>query len=459
MFIRAMPLGLPAALAFLSLFAAAPATAETQTLEQALVLCYRNNPGLQARRAELKAMDERVSQAMSGWRPSIDAVAGAGKAYQELSGKGMLTGTDTLTPREAGITIKQPLFRGFRTENEVKAAEAMVRAGRAGLLNAEQQLLFDTAKAYLDVLQNRAVLELTRNNEEVLGKQLEAVKERFRIGEVTKTDLSQSEARLNAAAAARIKAEGGLADARAAFLRLVGDEPGDLRRPDISIELPQSGDEAAALAEKNHPAVIAAEFSRDAAEFDVKTADGALLPEIDLVGNVSRGWERSLFVPGRQDDAVIMARLTMPLYRSGADYSRARAARQTSVQRRLELEDKRRAARELAVRSWQSLMTARAAIAAHKTEIAAAELALHGVMEESRAGTRTILDVLNAEQELLDAKVNLVKAEHDEAVAILQLKFSIGSLTAESMKLPVEIYDPSLHYKGVRGKWIGAGGD
>ncbi|MDD5586333.1 MAG: TolC family outer membrane protein [Alphaproteobacteria bacterium] len=445
------------ALAALFLVMASPALAETHTLEETLALAYRNNPGLQAERARLRVTDEQVSQAMSGWRPSVDAVAEGGKSQQTISGAGFFTGSDTLTPHDAGITVTQPVFRGFRTEGAVKEAEAQVRAGRAALLNAEQQLLFDSAKAYLDVVRGQKVLELTRNNEDVLRQQLAATNERFRIGEVTKTDVSQSESRLNAATAARIRAEGDLANGGAVFYRLIGDEPGNLRQPKLVLESPQSSDEAKTLAEKNNPGIIAASYGQDAAKAGVTAAEGGLLPEVNLVGNVSRGWEQSVMIPGRQDNATIMARLTIPLYRSGADYSKARAARQTVTQRRLELEDARHKAHEIAIRAWQNLTTARAAITAHKSVVTAADLALHGVKEEAKVGTRTTLDVLNAEQELLNAKVDLVKAEHAEAVAILQVKAAVGALTAEALRLPVETYDPSVHYEDVRDRWIGLG--
>jgi outer membrane protein len=443
----------------LVLFPVFPALAETYTFEEALAQAYRNNPSLQAERAKLRATDEQVPQALSGWRPSVDAVAEGGQSKQTISGNGFFTGSDTLTPRDAGITVTQPVFRGFRTESAVKAAEAQVKAGRAALLDAEQRLLFDSAKAYLDVVRGQSVLDLARNNEDVLRKQLDSVNNRFRIGEVTKTDISQSESRLNAATAARIRAEGELANDSATFARLIGDEPGSLRQPKLVLDFPTSADEAVVLAEKNNPGIVAALFGQDAAKANVTAADGSLLPEVNLVGNVSRGWEESVMVPGRQDNATIMARLTIPLYRSGADYSKARAARQTVTQRRLELEDSRHRAREIAIRAWQNLLTSRAAITAHKSEVAAAELALHGVKEEANAGTRTTLDVLNAEQELLNARVDLVKAGHAEAVAILQVKAAVGALTARELHLPVDDYNPSVHYDNVRDKWVGLGED
>lgn len=442
--------------ALLCLFAA-PALAETQTLKDTMALAYQNNPALQAERAKLRATDEQVAQAMSGWRPNVEALAEAGESQQKISGRGFFNGSDTLTPRDAGITVTQPVFRGFRTQGAVKTAEAQVEAGRAMLRDAEQRLLFDAAKTFLDVVQSQQVLDLSRNNEDVLRQQLDATNSRFRVGEVTKTDVSQAESRLNAAMATRIRAEGDLANDRAAYLRLIGDMPGSLQPPNLVLPSPTSMDETVALAEKNNPLLIAASFNQDAAKSDVTTAQGSLLPEVNLVGNVSRGWEQSVMLPGRQDNATIMARVSIPLYKGGADYAKTRAAYQTVTQRRLELDDARHKVREAAVRAWQNLLTARAAIKANKSVVAAAALALQGVREENKAGTRTTLDVLDAEQELLNAKVNLVKAEHDEALAILQIKASVGELTAAALDLPVKPYDPKAHYDDIRNRWVGLG--
>lgn len=431
--------------------------AATQSFEEALARAYQTNPVLQAARASLRATDEQVALANSGWRPSVNATAGIGSSDQKLAGNGMFSGSDTLSPRDAGITVTQPIFRGFRTSAAVDAAEAQVRVGRALLRNAEQQTLFEAAKAYLDVVQDQKVLELTGNNEKVLQEQLDATNSRFQIGEVTKTDISQSEARLNAATAQRVRAEGDLSNDIATFSRVVGDFPERLQQPKLTLLNPTSVDEAVALAEKNYPAVVAALNGHDAAKADVTAARGSLLPEINLVGSTSRAWDQSLLIPNRQDETTIMARITIPLYRAGSDYAKTRAAQQTTMQKRLELEDIRNRARELATRSWRDLQTARAAIKYHQSEVTAADLALHGVKEELKAGTRTTLDVLNADQELLNAKVHLVRAEHDETLAILQIKASVGDLTTSALNLSVDAYNPVEHYDDVHNKWIGFG--
>ncbi|MDD5585998.1 MAG: TolC family outer membrane protein [Alphaproteobacteria bacterium] len=434
-----------------------PVFAESQSLEQALATAYQNNPALQAERAKLRAADEQVSQALSGYRPTVDATAEAGKSTNNISGNGPFSGSTSLDPRDVGINVTQPVFRGFRTVAGVRSADATVKAQRAALQDAEQQLLLDSGKAFLDVVQAQAVLTINRNNEEVLQKQLNATKDRFRVGELKKTDVSQAESRLKSAMVSRLQAEGDLSNQRTTFSRLIGDMPGTLEQPKLTLEQPKTQDEAVTLSLHKNPSVLAATYSTDAARADITAAEGSLLPEVSIVGSGSRGWQQSSTVPDRQDSATILARVTIPLYRAGTDYSKARAAQQTTTQRRLELENARSRAREGASNSWQSLMTARNAIAGRKEVVAATADALVGVREEAKVGTRTTLDVLNAEQELLDAKLNLAKAEHDEALAILQIKSAIGELTAEAMHLPVNAYDPVKHYDEVRGKWAGLG--
>lgn len=412
--------------------------AETQTLEQALAAAYARNPALQAQRSKLRVVDEKVPEAQSGWKPSIDAVGGISASRQSLQGGAISPNAQTLTPRDVGVTVTQPVFRGFRTVAGVRAAESEVAAQQAVLVSAEQDLLLETARAYLDVVQAQKVQELMRANEDVLRKELDATQSRFNVGEVTKTDISQAQARLNAAQASRIQADGDLDAQRATFARLVGEVPQNLVQPQLTLTDPQTLDDAITLALKNHPSLVAAKNAKDAAKENVTVTRGSLLPEVNLVGSAGRSWDQSLMVPERQDSATIMARVTVPLYRAGADYARTRAASETVVQRGLELDDLRNRVREGAITAWQALTTARATITANEAGVKAAELALYGVQEESKVGTRTVLDILNAQQELLSAKVNLVRAHHDEALAILRVKAAVGDLTASSLKLGVD---------------------
>lgn len=437
------------------LLSAPAVAAEPQTLEQAMVLAYRNNPALQAEQAKLRAVDEQVSEAESGWRPSIDATTGIGKAYLS-SGE---QGNADLSPHSIGATVTQPVFKGFRTVGGIGVAEANVQAERANLQSAEQQLLLDVGTAYLDVVQAGAMLELNANNENVLRKQAEYTKGRFEAGEVTRTDVSQAESRFMSATAARIQAEGALASVRATYARLVGDMPGTLAQPEV--DLPndvKNLDDVIARAESQNPSIIAASFAERSAHEQVGVSEGALLPEVNLVGSVSRGWQQTLSVPGRQDSSQIMAEITVPLYRSGADYARTREALQTESQMRLQREDFLGRVRESAIGAWNGLTSTRAALGSDQAAVDAADLALQGVRAEATVGTRTTLDVLNSEQDLQNARAALIHARHDEAVSVLQTRAAIGELTAAALNLPVTPYDPTRHYDEARGKWIGFGG-
>ena len=432
------------------------ADADPTTLEQAWTLAYRNNPSLEAQRANLRATDEQVSQALANWRPSVDATGSYGKTWQfapDLAPFENSTFDDKT--RSIGAQVTQPLFRGFRTKEATEAAEKQVLAGRAKLSSAEQQLFLDTASAYLGVLRDEAVLELEHNHETVLEDKLKETRARSDAGELTGTDVRQAESRLARAHVARYQAESALTQDRASFARLVGAAPGQLQAPALVLESPRTLADIFEAAETRNPDVIASQFAVEEADAEIKLNKGSLLPEVDLVGNTGRSWGENITVPGREDSSQVMVQVTVPLYRSGTDYSKARAAQQTYSQRRDELDEARHKAHEAADNAWQALMTAQAALDADKSEVDAAAEALKGVTEESKVGTRTTLDVLNAEQELLDAKIDQVRSQHDRDFAVLQIKATVGVLTADNLKLPVEPYDPKRHYEDVRNQWVG----
>jgi outer membrane protein len=432
------------------------ACAETETLEQAWALAYRINPSLQAERAKLRATDEEVSQALSHWRPSIDATANVGKTYQYVPAQAVFGTADFAdTTRGYGVQVTQPLFRGLRTDSETEAAENQVLSGRAKLDDAEQQLFLDTATAFLDIVRDQAVLDSDRDNENVLEQKLKETRVRAQAGDLTQTDVRQAESRLARAHVARYQAESSLTTDRASYERLVGKMPEKLTAPDLRLTDPEQLDDVLHLAETRNPKVIAARYDIDEAKAEVDLNKGSLLPEINLVGSSTRNWGQNITIPGREDSSQILIQATMPLYRAGTDYSKSRAAEQTVTQRRMELEEARHKAIEAANNSWQGFETAQAALEADKDEVEAAREALKGVREESKVGTRTTLDVLNAEQELLDAKIDLAKSSHDRDLAIIQIKAAIGELTVASLKLPGSVYDPKRHYDDVRNQWIG----
>ena len=430
-----------------------PASASAETLTEALVLAYQNSPVLSAAQAKLRVTDEGVSQALAGWRPTVTAQG----TVEERYGDSFTGGGDFTTPRSISGTVAQPLFRGGRTVSSTRAAESEVAAERARLVASEQDVFLTAASVYLDTARDQAVLDLTQNNEQVLRKQLDAAKIRFDVGEITRTDVSQSESRVAKAEADRILAAGDLTSTRASYQRVVGKAAAETTLDVPTLPVPESLDALLALAEQSAPVVVAAKGALASAKATVDTQWGGLLPEVDLKLSGQRGWAQSTFNSGRNDSASLMAQMTVPLYQSGAEYSRLRAAKQTYEQRRQEVEDARRAAREEAIRAFESLQASRAAIKAQEAQVKAAELALDGVQKENEVGTRTTLDVLDAEQELLDARVALVRSKRDQGVAVFRVLAAAGQLTVQGLGLPVAAYNPDRYADEARGAWFGVG--
>ncbi|MDX1485796.1 MAG: TolC family outer membrane protein [Alphaproteobacteria bacterium] len=427
--------------------AMAPASAET--LREALAKAYSTNPELLSERANLRAVDEGVPQALANWRPTVTVTGDT--AYEKIDTQ---SSTSTRHPSSVELSVRQPLYRGGRTDAQTRQAEAEVLAGRARLLSREQEVLLSATRAYMNVVRDGAVLNLNRSNEQRVARQLQATRDRFRVGEITRTDVAQAEARLARARADRIQAEGVLLNAREAYRRVIGDVPGKLDAPDFKLDLPASADESRALSKQNNPNVLNARHLETAARFNVRRIRGELLPEVNLRGSLIAEHETT-GNDTRRNTAEVMAELTVPLYQQGGVYSRVREARQGLAQRREDLEEAERAAVEAAASAWNALQTARAAVRSFQAEVRANEIALDGVQREALVGSRTVLDVLDAEQELLDAKVNLVRSQRDELVARFELISAVGSLTARELKLPVELYDAERYYRQVRGRWFG----
>jgi TolC family type I secretion outer membrane protein len=427
-----------------------PAAAET--LAEALALAYANNPTLRAERATVRVADEEVPQALSGWRPTVRFNSSYGKQYTDNEGADAVS----LNPFINRLTVEQPLYRGGRTVAGTREAESQVLAARERLRSTEQQVLLEAVTAYMDVLRNQAVVELDRNNERVLRRQLGATRDRFEVGELTRTDIAQSEARLSGATSDRISSEGALVASRATYMRVIGIAPGALALAPPYGELPRSEEEALTIAEAENPALLAARYDEQAARHAVREVTGRLLPTLSLSGELSRTEEGSTFFDST-DQGRIFAQLSVPLYQSGSVWAQARQARETRNERRIRIDESRQGVIEEVTQAWESLQTARARIQSDGAQVRANEIALEGVREEATVGARTILDVLDAEQELLNARVSLVRAERDEYVAAHRLKQSVGRLSAQHLGLAVDLYDPGGHYQAVRGKLFGFG--
>jgi len=430
--------------------------ANAMTLEEALVLSYQNNPTLLAQRALVRATDEQVSQALSGWRPQIEGSVRSNSFWNRRNNDN--NEINRRSGYQAQVTVTQNIFQGGQTLSATEEAESKVRAERARLVSTEQSVLLNTVTAYMDVFRDGAVLKLTVNNEKVLARQLEATQDRFNVGEVTRTDVAQAEARLSGAQADRIQAEGDLKTSRGVFTQIVGVEATNLNKPDPALELPSDAKDAIRLAIKNSPIILAAKFDESAARHNASEITGELLPSLDLIGQATKGRNQAL-LNRDNTDYELRAQLTVPIYQQGAVFSRVREAKQLHAQSRIQIEEARRQAVEEATSGWEALSTARARIASLQAEVRAAQIALEGVQQEALVGSRTVLNVLDAEQELLDAKVDLVRAERDEVVARFDVMSATGRLTGPALKLPSGYYDTSVHHKSVQWKIFGLGDD
>jgi outer membrane protein len=433
-----------------------------QTLPEALALAYSNNPTLQAARANLRAVDENVPQALAGWRPTVQITGSGGQQTSSSVGQPTLGGPRQDTAwRSRDIytlqgTVTQPLYRGGRTTAQTRRAENQVMAQRARLFATEQQVLQDTVTAYVQVIQLQEEVRLNTNNVQVLTRQLQATNERFRVGEITRTDVAQAESRLAGSIATRADSEGRLQQARATFTRVVGQAPQRLVPPQPLRAVVNSTQEASASAAQNNPNVVAALFDEASARDNIDIQFSNLLPQVSLNGSVFR--QDNQTTDGlRQNGTQLTANLTVPLYQGGAEYSLVRQARQQAQQARMVVEDQRRAASQQATQAFETLTSARAQVEANRAQIRAAEIALDGVQREAIVGSRTTLDVLNAEQELLNARVALVRGLAAVIIASHNLAVQVGRMTARDLNLQVEFYDMEAYYRAVRNRWVGWG--
>lgn len=433
-----------------------PAPADAQTLSEALALTYETNPTLRAQRAQLRATDEGLPEARAGWRPTVSAEGQAGVGTVDSG-----AGSDSLQPLAYGLFASQPLYRGGRTSASTARANNLILAERARLASVEQRILLEAATIYMDVARDMTVLDLNIRNEQVLARELSATDDRFRVGELTLTDVAQARARSAGAVAGRIQAEGNLQASRAEYLRIIGRAAEAPQPPPVELvleKLPASLDDALGLSNDENPDVVAAKYLEQAAQDDIRFARGEMLPTLSLNGQVEHREDFSSS-GSESDSASLMAQLKIPLYQGGGPSARVRRAKQVAGQRRIQLDETRLAVRAQATSSWEILAVARARVSQFESQVAANKTALEGTREQARVGSRILLDVLNAEQELLDAQVSLEVAKRDSFVASLQVLASIGRLTARDLDLDVEYYDESAYYNDVKGKLGGTGID
>lgn len=418
---------------------------------QALATVYTHHPQLKAQRELLEATDETVAQAVSGFRPTAIASYTQGSTRSDVNHGS----TRHTSPTEKALDVTQPIFNGGSTLASFASAKDRVMAGRANLTALEQQVLLDAVFAYTNVVNAQAVLEVNQNNVDLLGKQLKATQARFDVGEVTKTDLAQAQSRLATAQAGERQALGNLDSARATFRRVIGfDPPEKLDLPYTPGGIPPTLEDATRLASANEPTLEAAQHLEKAAESDVDVRTGALLPSVNVTGSVSRDNDTSTLQSSSSSNSILL-NVSVPLYQSGAEWSRVREAKHQALQARYTTMDTKDAVIENATRAWQDYKTSRAVILSNEEAVRAANVAMQSIRQENKYGVRTILDVLNTQQDMFNAQVNLVNARVTERQAAYRLLATTGQLTAKGLNLPVDIKDPAAHYEGVKYKLIG----
>jgi outer membrane protein len=452
-----------AAAAVLLMACVGPTPALADTIEAALVRAYQNNPQLNAQRASVRSTDENVPQALSGYRPKVNITASAGYQYTDTNTTQGGSPTDlvrteihgTDPPRAAGLTITQTLFNGNQTANKTRAAESQVSGAREALRFLEQSVLLSAATIYMDYLRDAAIVEVQRSNTRVLEQTLKQTQDRFNVGEVTRTDVAQSEAQLAAGKTQQLTAESNLTTTRSNFRRIIGNEPEQLA-PGSPVDrfLPKTLPSAVELSLTENPNVTAAMFGIDVNYLQVKVNEGALLPTVTVQAAVQQSYEQTM-TTYRAFGASAIAQLSIPVYQGGSEYSLIRQSKENLAQQRLNLELTRDQTRANTVTAWGQLVAGRAQVASAQSQVTASEIALNGVREEAKAGQRTTLDVLNAQQALVNARVALVTAQHDRVVASYAVLNSVGRLSPQVLKLATTTYDPSVHYQQVRDSWFG----
>jgi outer membrane protein len=400
---------------------------------------------------------------LSGYRPKVALTASAGYQYTDTNSTAGGSATSIVRteihganpPRSVGVNVQQTLFNGQQTANKTRAAESQVSGAREALRVLDESVLLAAATVYMDYLRDAAIVEVQKSNVRVLEQTLKQTRDRFNVGEVTRTDVAQSEAQLAAGKTQLLTAESTLVTTQANFRRIIGNEPVALA-PGSPVDrfLPATLPSAVELSLIENPNVTAAMYGIDVNFLQVKVNEGALLPTVTFQASVQQSYEQQMTV-FRSFGASAIAQISAPLYQGGAEYSLIRQSKETLAQQRLNLEQVRDQTRANTVTAWGQLVAGKAQVASAQAQVTASEIALNGVREEAKAGQRTTLDVLNAQQALVNARVALVTAQHDRVVASYAVLSAVGRLSPQVLNLPTSTYDPSVHYQQVRDSWYG----
>ncbi len=436
-------------IAFLS-FVCTNRALHAQDLYTILSYTYESNPSIISQRTYLKALDEEIALAISGWRPTISA---QGSVYVADINE------SNTTPYSGAISANQNIFQGFNTTASIKSAEHKIKSGVYNLSTVEQTVLTQAATAYVDVLRDQAMLELQIKNEEVLTRDLENNRNRFEVGEITKADLSQSVAQLAGAKASKIAAEGNLESSRANYLSIIGKMPEDLEAPQpFDMLMPQSLEEAKEITLSSNPQILSSKYLQRSLNDKIMVEKSALLPSLDLQASATKVWNGGEYEID-SEELKAGAVLTIPIYDAGANRASIRNAKQLSNQAKINIIKTEREIINTLTANWEMLKSSKAQIISIQAQIKASELALDGVKQEFLVGTRTVLDVLNAEQALLDARVALVEALHAETVSSFAVLSNLGRMTPTYLGLNITPYNPMDNYNDTKYKWLSIGID
>ena len=440
---------------------AASSCLRAESMQSALARAYADNPQLNAQRANVRATDENVPQALSGYRPKIGATATVGEQRNDITDTSLTPPTvytplhNTVTPYSYGLTAQQTIFNGFQTANKTRAAEGQVSGAREGLRVMEQTILLNAATIYMDVLRDSAIVRIQQSNVAALRQVLDQTKKRFSVGDVTATDISQAQAQLASAESALLAAQATLTTSKANYATIIGVPPQDLTAAaPVDRFAPPTLAAALSAGDQFNPNITAAMYGVDVAYLQVKINEGALYPTLIVQASVQQNseptiGEASLF------NAGINAQLTIPFYQGGAEYSLIRQSKETAAQQHLTLDLIRRQVRASVAQAWAQHFAAAGELQKAQVEVSAAEAAVNGIRKELVVGERTTFDLLNAQQVLVSARTALITAQHDRVVTSYNVLSAVGRLSAQVLALPTKIYDPQVHYRQVRDAWSG----
>jgi outer membrane protein len=433
-----------------------------ETISGALIKAYLTSPDINTQRAAVRVADENVPKANAGYLPTVTATGNISIEREQASILGANdvasgnSAVETLKPRGYGVTANETVFNGNRTLNSIRQAESQVFGAREQLRNTEQNTLLSGLTAYMDVLEDTAILALDNNNVDVLKEQLRETRDRFTVGEVTRTDVAQAEASLAQGQGIALSAVATLQAAVARYRQFIGDQPTSLAPVKPLVRpIPKTLPEAISISQIEHPAISGSLHGVDAAQLQVKIAEGALYPTIGLSASFTNQYDSGGFPGFHALTGQILGQINIPIYQGGAEYASTRQAKESLSQQEIQTDSLRNQVRQAVVAAWGLNEAAVGVVRAARAGVSANEVALTGVREEAKVGQRTTLDVLNAQQALLQARTTLVQAEHDQVVDSYSLLSAVGRLNIPTLGLAVAEYDPRVHFDQVKSKWIG----